>query len=50
MRCNKIKEDSRRKKLEEIRMMLITLEQVGLQWMVWVLSRMRLMLMVQHST
>ena len=30
--------------------MLITLESVVLRWMVWVLSRMSLTLMVQHST
>ena len=50
IRCSKIKGYNRRKQLEEIRVMQITLESVGLWWMVWVCSRMRLMLMVQRST
>ena len=49
-RCNKIKEDSRRKTTKEIRVMLITLEQVGCRWMVWVLTIMSLTSMVQRST
>ena len=49
-RCSKIKEDSRRKTLEEMRVMLITLEQVGFRWMVWVLGIMSLTSVVQHST
>ena len=48
--CSKIKEDNRRKKSGGIRVMLITLESVGLWWMVWVLSRTSLTLMVQRST
>ena len=39
IRCRRIKGDNRRKLFEEIRVMLITLESVGLRWMVWVLSR-----------
>ena len=42
IRCRRIKGDNRRKLFEEIRVMLITLESVGLRWMVWVLSRMSL--------
>ena len=39
IRCRRTKGDNRRKLFEEIRVMLITLESVGLPWMVWVLSR-----------
>ena len=39
IRCRRTKGDNRRKLFEEIRVMLITLESVGLRWMVWVLSR-----------
>ena len=42
IRCRRTKGDNRRKLVEEIRVMLITLESVGLRWMVWVLSRMSL--------
>ena len=35
---------------EEIRVMLITLEQVGFWWMVWVLGITSLTSVVQHST
>ena len=42
IRCRKTREDNRRKQFEVIRVMLITLELVGLWWMVWVLSRMSL--------
>ena len=42
IRCRRTKGDNRRKLFEEIRVMLITLESVGLRWMVWVLSRMSL--------
>ena len=50
IRCRKTKEDNRRKRLEESRVMQITLEQVGFRWMVWVLGIMSLMSMVQCST
>ena len=46
----KIKEDSSRKTIEEIKVMLITLEQVGFQWMVWVFDITSLTSMVQRST
>ena len=39
IRCSRIKGYNRSKQLEEIRVMQITLESVGLRWMVCVLSR-----------
>ena len=49
-RCSRIKGDNKKKKLGEIRVMQITVEPMGLRWMVWAFSRTRLTLMVQRST